>query len=342
MQAAVLKGIKNLLIEEYPLRSLKKDELLIEVASCGVCGTDKHIYEGKAPSNFPIILGHEYSGIIADKPTNDKKFSIGDKVVIDPNIHCGYCTYCRRGQVNFCLNLKALGVTLDGGFANYSIVPSIQAYIIPQNFNLHNAAFTEPISCCLRGIEQADIKPGETVVIVGGGAIGLIMVQLAKISGAANVILVEPVEFKRELGLKLGANSVLDPNEVNFIDHYDEITKLVSDVIIECVGSKDTVELSFQLSRKGSRVIIFGLAPSDHNLTVNLQFLFLNEIKIMNSYLNPFLFSKAIDLLISGRLDVKSLISRQLPLEETNKVFNTGDYSSIIKYQIINNSKEAA
>jgi L-iditol 2-dehydrogenase len=340
MKAAVLKGIKNIVIEEYPLRKLEKEELLIKVASCGVCGTDKHIFEGKASSSIPIILGHEYSGIVADKSSSNQKLSVGDKVVIDPNIHCGYCSYCRRGQVNFCSNLKALGVTLNGGFAEYSIVPDSQAFVLPKDYSLDYAAFAEPVSCCLRAIDNASIKSGETVVVVGGGTIGQLMVQLTKISGALKVILVEPVKFKRELGFKLGADYVLDPNEEKFIEHYNEITKIDTDVIIECVGNKEAVDLSLSLAGKGSRVVLFGLAPKDHFISVNLQYLLLNEIKIISSLLNPYTFNNSVELLTSGRLDIKPLISKQFSLREINSVFNNN--SNIVKCQIINNFKEAA
>lgn len=342
MKAAVLRSISNIEIEDYSLRTLKQNELLIKVANCGVCGTDRHIFEGKAPSKIPVILGHEYSGIVVEKSKNENRFSIGDKVAINPNIHCGECTYCRRRKIHFCKNLKALGVTLNGGFSEYSIVPSSQVYLLPKELDLKIAAFAEPVSCCLRGIQLAEIKLAETIVIVGGGSIGLIMLQLAKLSGAAKVILIEPIKFKRDLGLKLGADFCLDPNQKNFRELYNDITLFSVDVIIECVGREDTVELSINLASKGSRVVIFGLAPDHHNLTVNLQYLFYNEIKIINSFLNPFLFNDAIELINNRKLKLHSLISKQIPLEEIKEVFSINNNSRAVKYQITNNIKEAA
>src|SRR3990172_11217285 len=185
MISGVFKAPNRLDVEDYPLRKLGQNEVLVKVHTCGVCGTDFHIYDGKATSKPPIIIGHEFSGIVADYSESKEKFNVGDKVVINPNICCGYCDYCRTGRVNFCENHEALGVTLNGGFAEYSIVPSSQVYHIPTDFDLSFAAFAEPLSCCLRGVEHASIKYGDAVIIVGGGTIGLLMVQLAKMAGAS-------------------------------------------------------------------------------------------------------------------------------------------------------------
>jgi len=136
MLAGLFKATNDLVVEEYQIQSLRQEDLLVKVHTCGVCGTDHHIYNGKAPSSPPVILGHEYSGIVTDISGKVKLFSVGDKVVIDPNIFCSYCNYCKRGKVQFCENHKALGVNINGGFAEYSIVPQAQAYLLPRDFDL--------------------------------------------------------------------------------------------------------------------------------------------------------------------------------------------------------------
>jgi 2-desacetyl-2-hydroxyethyl bacteriochlorophyllide A dehydrogenase len=337
MQAAIFNGVKNIVLEDYSLRPLEKNELLIKVACCGICGTDKHIYAGKAPSKVPVILGHEYTGTVVEKGNNYSKFNIDDTVAIDPNINCGYCDYCKKGRVNFCENLKALGVTINGGFAEYSIVPLSQAYLIPKDFNLSVAAFAEPLSCCLRGMEQAGIKHGDSVIIIGGGTIGLMMVQLVKMAGAAKIILIEPEPLKRNLGSELGADYAYSPTDDKIFEEIKELTKLQTDVIIECVGKSDTVELAVKLSGKGTNIVIFGLAPLDHNITLNLQYLFKNEIKISNSYLNPFTFRPAVDLLIAGKINLQKLITNQIPLKSIKNIFQNSNDTGSIKQQIINN-----
>lgn len=336
MLAAIFNGNKNIEVSDYSLRKLNNDELLIKVACCGVCGTDRHIFEGKAPSEIPVILGHEYSGTIVEKDKSVTEFSIGNKVAVNPNICCGYCDYCKKGKINFCENHRALGVTMNGGFAEYSIVPKAQAYILPDEYDLSLASFAEPISCCLRGIQQADIKPGNKVVIIGGGSIGLLMVQLAKMSGASNVILVEPDLFKRNTGNELGADYVFSPSDNDLDKKIRELPPSQTDIIIECVGKSETVQLAFRFAGKGSKIVIFGLAPSDHNVTLNLQHLFQNELIILNSFLNPFTFATAVDLLVSGKINVRKLISDKTDLKNIHSIFRNNNNSSIKQQIIIN------
>jgi L-iditol 2-dehydrogenase len=336
MLAALFTGNKNIVVGDYSLRTLQKDEMLIKVACCGVCGTDRHIYEGKAPSSIPVILGHEFSGIIAETGNNDPEFSVGSHVAVNPNIHCGYCDYCKNGKIHFCENHKALGVTLNGGFAEYVIVPKSQVYMLPGDFDLSIASFAEPLSCCLRGIQHADIKPGNKVVVIGGGTIGLLMVQLAKNAGSANVTLMEPDASKRLKAIELGADFAYDPFEPDLNLKIKDNQPSRIDVIIECVGKSETVEHAVKLAGKGTKIVIFGLAPSDHEVTFNLQYLFRNEILIFNSYLNPFTFAPAVDLLAAGKVNVRNLISERITLNEIHSIFHNYSNSSI-KQQIINN-----
>ena len=336
MQAAVFAGVKNIVLENFSLSPLEKNELLIKVACCGICGTDKHIYSGKAHAKVPVILGHEFTGIVVEKGSDHSNINIGDAVAIDPNIYCGYCNYCKKGKVNFCENHKALGVTLNGGFAEYSIVPLSQIYLIPKDFDLTLAAFAEPLSCCLRGMLQAKIKHGDSVIIIGGGTIGLIMVQLVKLAGAAKIILIEPETLKQNLGIELGADYSFKPNDDKIFNVINDITEYQTDVILECVGKSESVELAVKLANKGSKVVIFGLAPSDHNVTFNLQYLFKNEISILNSYLNPYTFKAATDLIIAGKIHLQKLITNQVQLKNINNIFQSNGESSI-KQQIIYN-----
>ena len=337
MLAAVFHGNKNINLDDYDLPKLRNNELLIQIGSCGICGTDRHIYEGEAPSSIPVVLGHEFSGTIIEKGDLNLKFNIGDKIVIDPNISCGQCDYCKRGMVNFCENLKALGVTLNGGFAEYCIVPSSQAYILPDDFDLSLAAFSEPLSCCLRGIKHADIKPGNAVVIIGGGSIGLLMIQLVKISGASQIILIEPDTYKQKMGIQFGADHSISPDSETIFEQIIDLTHSQVDIVIECVGSKNAVDNAFKVAGKGSKVVIFGLAPKNQTLTLNLQHLFQNEVQIFNSFLNPFTFKPAVDILINKKISVKELITKQLNLKDIPNFFTDNNISGNIKVQIINN-----
>lgn len=341
MLAAVYKGDKQFDLTEYPVRNLNEGEVLVKVNSCGICGTDHHILAGKTYANVPVILGHEYSGTVVDKAEGIKRIALGDKVVIDPNIYCGKCKYCRKGMINFCENHQALGVTMNGGFAEYSHVPVSQIYKLPNDFNLSEAAFAEPLSCCLRGIQQAEINVGDSVVVIGGGSIGLMMIQLARISGASKVILIEPLPNKREIALKLGADLTLDPTETDSINKLIDYTNGGADVAIECVGKNETVEMSLDLVDRGGTVVVFGLAPINEIAKIDLAKNFQKELKIHNSYLNPFTFNSAVKLLTSSKINVVDLVSLQVPLKNIKELFSTNKFSGNIKIQVTNKTRRS-
>ncbi len=334
MKAALLKCPNQIELINYSLPKIKPDELLIKVDTCGLCGTDYHIFRGEAKSKIPVIPGHEYTGTVIEKGTAVSEFQIDDHVVIDPNISCGNCFYCRTGKIQFCTNLKALGVTQNGGFAEYSAVPSSQTYLIPKNLSFRVAAFTEPLSCCVHGIDQAAIKHGESVVIIGAGTIGLLMLQLASLGGSGKVIIVEPVESKRNLAMKLGADFCLDPDSQNITEEIQSLTSGGADVVIECAGSPVTVALSLQLLKRGGRVVIFGLAPKNESVNVNLQDFFLKELTIKGSLLNPFTFSRAIELLASNKINVEVFNPVQAKLEDLKDLLSQPKNLSVTKYQI--------
>ncbi|MCF8261105.1 MAG: zinc-dependent alcohol dehydrogenase family protein [Melioribacteraceae bacterium] len=335
MIAAVLNKIKNFEVrEDYPIPKLEKDDVLVQVAYCGICGTDKLIYDGNFEVKMPIVTGHEYSGTIVDIGAGLGGFRIDDKVAVNPNIHCGYCRMCKVGKIQFCLNHKALGVTENGGFAEFSAVPVSQLYGLSADTDLSVAAFAEPLSCCLRGMEHAKIKHGESVVIVGGGSIGQIMLQLAKNSAASKVLLVEPIESKRRLALELGADLSLDPFEDKFLNQFYNFTNGGADVVIECVGKKEAVELTVDLAAKGGRVVIFGLTHKNEKATFDLNKLFNKEIQINNSFLNPFTFQQAIDLISENKLPLSILISKQTEISSISDAFDSSENSFLIKQQI--------
>jgi len=235
MKVALFEKAHHLKVTEKPIRRLQPDEYLVKVMACGICGTDVHIMEGTSRSTPPVVLGHEYAGVVEDGGVKDL---IGKHVAVDPNISCGMCYYCRRGLVHLCLKLRAYGVDIDGGMAEYCIVHEKQLYVIPEEMQHEVSAFIEPVSCAVHGIDLAEIKAGDTVIIIGGGTVGLIMIQLAKNAGAARTIVIEPLEHKRRIAQQLGADIILNPSEVNLQSAVGDLTSVGADVVIECVGNQ--------------------------------------------------------------------------------------------------------
>ena len=218
MKSAVFYGKHDLRIEDYPMPKAGAHDIVIQVKACGVCGTDVHIYDGDkgaAEVTPPTILGHEFAGVIAEVGSEVTGYQLGDRVCIDPNCYCGTCEPCRSGEVHFCEHMIGYGTTVNGGFAEYCVVNESQVYKLGTNTTFEQGAMTEPVACCLHGIDLCSIRPGHQVVVIGGGMIGLLMLQLARLAGAAKVALLEPIESKREVGKELGADICIDPIHEN-------------------------------------------------------------------------------------------------------------------------------
>jgi len=316
MKAAVFEKPHHLSVVNRPLRTLAKNEVLVRVQYCGVCGTDVHIVAGESRSSPPVVLGHEYTGIVEDIGSEVKRFSPGQRVAIDPNISCGICYFCRRGEVHLCSNLRALGVDIDGGMAELCIVPEQQLYRLPENFPTVASVFIEPVSCALHGIDRAKIDVGDTVVIIGAGTIGLMMLQLCRSSGAAVTIVVEPLEHKRNIANSLGSTYVLNPNNVHVRNSVMDITSVGADVVIECAGNITTAEEAIHLARRGGTVEFFGVCPFGQTFPIEPNQVFFRELTIVGSYVNPLTFDRAIKTLANGIVRVDTFPVHKFSLDD--------------------------
>lgn len=329
MKAAVFHKKFDIRVEEVKKPIPNPDEVLIKVEACGVCGTDLHIYEGAegaAKTTPPTILGHEFSGVVHEAGKEVKSVKVGDRVCVDPNDMCGGCYYCRNGKAHFCENMIGIGTTVNGGFAEYCTVREKQVYKIPGNLSFEEAAMAEPLACCLHGMDLTGATTGHTVMVIGGGTIGLIMLQLAKISGASTLILVEPVAVKRELGVKLGADITIDPGNQSIDEILHSFSIKSIDVAIECVGLKNTMQDAVKYVGKGGTAMLFGLTNPDCEIPLMPFDVFKREITIKASFINPYTQKRAVSLLGTRKIDVKSLISDIVRLDGINKVFETNEY----------------
>jgi L-iditol 2-dehydrogenase len=246
-------------------------------------------------------------------------FHPGTRITGDPNIVCGRCAQCHAGRINLCRNLRAIGIHRDGGLAEYVLVPQKQAYVLPQALKAAHGAFCEPLACCLHGVDLAAIKPGSSVVVLGGGVIGLLVVQLAKLAGAASVVLSTRQAAKRRLAEEVGATGSIDPSAGDFFNRMtgpDGLLPGGADVVIECAGVVETVQQSFQLARPGGTIIILGVMPQGVSVQMEPFDLLFRELKVFGSFINPFTHKRAADLVSSGAIELDKLISRQVGLEE--------------------------
>ncbi len=318
MKAAVFYKKEDLRVEELPIPVIKEDEVLVRVRACGVCGTDVHIFcgdEGAAKTPAGTVLGHEFAGEIVEVGAAVKGYAVGDIVSVDPNKLCGECEYCRGGLGHFCTAMRGIGTTEHGGFAEYCAAPVSQLCKYPAGTPFEAAAMTEPVSCCLHGIDLCGIKPGATVAVIGCGMIGLLMLQLAKLSGAGTLIAIEPIADKREKALELGADYVLDPLSCDVKAEVEKITHQV-DVVIECVGKTATMQQAVDIAGCYSTVMLFGLTSPDARMEIKPFQLFKKEITVKASFINPYTFERAKALIGSGKLDVTSMIYARPAVDE--------------------------
>ncbi len=318
MKAGVFYGKESLIIEDLKMPQPNDDEIVIKVMACGICGTDIHIFdgdEGAASTPKGTVLGHEFSGIVTEIGKNVKNINIGDRVCVDPNKLCGSCYWCRNAIGHFCENMVGIGTTVNGGFAQFCKVPESQAYKFSDSLPFSEAAMTEPVACCLHGMDLCDIKTDDTVLVIGGGMIGMIMIQLARVSGAAKIIAMETQEDKCGILTGLGADLVINPinEDVSEILSENGIERVSK--VIECVGKTATMEQAIKLAGKKATVMLFGLTAPNDEIRIKPFEVFKKELTIKASYINPYTQKRALEMIESGRIDVSSMIYEKIPLE---------------------------
>ena len=319
MKASRFLGNKTFAVTDLPTPHAGPGELVLRNQVCGVCGTDVHIYHGEPGSadvNPPVVLGHEYSGEVVEVGEGVTGFAVGDHVTVDPNIYCGHCAYCQNGKKQLCPSMEAIGVTRDGGFAQYSRIPASQAFKLEPTVPWEAAAMAEPLACCLHGIDLAGIQVGDKVCVVGGGAIGLLMVQLAKLSGASQIVLSEPNEKRRQVGLQLGANTALDPTRPDAQEAFAQVLDGGANVVIECVGNVPAVKSAFQFAGKGATVLLFSVPKVDATFDLPLFDVYKKELTIKGSFVNPDTHARAVALINSGKVDFGPIITHRFPLDQ--------------------------
>lgn len=321
MKAGYYTGDYGYEVRDIPERRPIADEVKIRVVWCGLCGTDIHKFQGKNGASVvipPIILGHECSGIVTEVGPECKYFKVGDRVACDPSWGCGKCIWCQQGLPNFCLERHGVAK----GFAEYVYPPEKNVYHIADTLDLEAAAFTEPLSCAVHGMDLIGIQSGKTVAMYGMGAIGSLMLQLIRLTGAAKIIVIEREEEKRRLALELGATMAISDQEIEEVAKQENI-----DYVIECIGLKSTMEQAIRIAGKYAKVLLFGLGDPEQPISFNQFEAYTKELSIYTSFLNPLCSERAVHLLESGQINTKKIISAKLTLEEMGEELKTLRYA---------------
>lgn len=327
MKAARWYGNKDVRVEDIPKpRITKDDDVLLEIEWCGVCGTDlheyaegpvyiqehSHILTGQKP---PITLGHEFCGIVREVGSAVTRVKVGDSVCCYPVLSCRECDSCLQGKYHFCEKIGYIGTSLDGGFAEYTLVPEYSCTIVSSGISAEEASMIEPAAMVVRAVNRVGIENGNCVAVVGCGPIGLITIQITRLHGATKIIAFDTVAERREKAKAIGANIVIDPKAVNFQEQLHTLLdgSKVS-VIFECVGSNQAMELCTSLASPGSKIMVMGINPGLFPLRI--LDLVDKEIVLMGNMGGGGYFEKALQHVADGDLNLKTLISKKIGLKD--------------------------
>lgn len=326
MKAAVWYEKRDVRIEDIPNPDPGPGAVRVKVDVCGICGSDLHEYrEGPflIPSRphpltgregAPVVLGHEFTAKVDVLGEGVKGFQTGDRVTVNALIYCGECSYCRKGQYNMCMKLGSVGFAADGAFAQYTVVPEYALHRLPDTVSDDAGAFVEPLAVAIRAVKRGRLRLGQSAAVIGAGPIGLLVMQVCKAAGASHVFVVEPMAERRDLALKLGATSVIDPVQADPGKTVAAMTGgLRADVAYDCVGTQGSFNTAVKATGRRAVICVAGLALKP----VAVPFLQLwgheKEITFITGYEDEF--PAAISLLADARVNVTDLITGRIKLE---------------------------
>ena len=315
MRVSTWQGGSEFTLDEVPDPVPGKGQVLVAVDTAGICGTDVHATQGLFPWKPPLVMGHEYTGRVVDVGPGVNRKLIGKGVVCEPSYGCGECPECREGRVSHCPRL-----TRAGGFAERAVLPTNAIQQIPEGLSLATAALTEPAACCLSGLEMIKMPRNATVLVIGGGIMGLLTMAIARRRGATRAILSDPIPERREIARGLGADHVIDPTRENLREAVKALTEgRGPDVACEAVGKPELVAEAIAMVKPMGVVQLVGVNPKGATLPIDLYDIHYRELRIQGAYGRGQAFKRALALLPS--LGVESLITARFPLDRVAEGF---------------------
>ena len=326
MKALLLTSYKNLELADLPVPSPGPEEVLIRVAACGICGSDVHGYDGGSGRRIPpIVMGHEAAGIVESVGASVENFAHGDRVTFDSTVYCGACPNCLRGDINLCDNRQVLGVSCGdyrraGAFAEFVAVPARILHRLPENLPFAEAAMLEAVAVAIHGVNLSNLQPNDSALVIGAGTIGVLTLQALRAAGCKKVFVTDVDADRLKLANQLGATEILLSNEAL----QPQILRLTNNqgvaVALECVGRGETIAAAIDATRKGGTVVLVGnITP---NVNLPLQKVVSRQIRLQGSCASAGEYPRAIELMASGAIQVKPLISAIAPLQEGADWFN--------------------
>jgi L-iditol 2-dehydrogenase len=326
MKALLLSQYNQLDIADVPAPEPGAEEILVRVAACGICGSDVHGYDGTSGRRIPpIVMGHEAAGVVAAAGAGVSQFKTGDRVTFDSTVYCGKCEFCLQGEINLCNNRQVIGVSCGdyrraGAFAEYVVVPERIAYHLPDALEFQEAAMLEAVSVALHAVRVSEMKGGETALVIGAGMIGLLTLQAAKAAGAGQVLIADIDPSRLQRATALGADATLLLSGAELVKEILRRTQGKGvDLVLEAVGREETIAASIAAVRKGGTVTLIGNITPE--VKIHLQSVVSRQIRLQGSCASSGEYPQAMELMASGKIQVKPLITAVAPLRDGPRWF---------------------
>ncbi|MEV0119144.1 zinc-dependent alcohol dehydrogenase family protein [Streptomyces sp. NPDC050844] len=307
MKAAVIESIGKAVVAEVPDPTPGPRQVVVEVAACGLCGTDLHILQGEFAPTLPVVPGHEFAGEVVGLGSEVTELAVGDRVAVDPSLYCYECRYCRTGHNNLCERWSAIGVTTAGGAAQYAVAPVANCVRLPEHVRTQDAALIEPLSCAVRGYDVLRAQLGAHVLIYGSGTMGLMMLELAKRTGAASVEVVDLNPDRLATARQLGVSgSAANADELERPQGWD--------IVVDATGNAGAIQDGLGRVAKAGTFLQFGVADYATRVSIDPYRIYNQEITITGSMAVLHSYERAAELFAGGVLDPDVFISDRLPL----------------------------
>lgn len=320
MKAFILRGAEDLKEIEIEARDPKDYEIQIKTKACGICGTDFHAYNGQHTAvRYPVIPGHELSGVVNKTGGRVTSFHQGDRVVVDPNITCGHCEYCKEGKGNFCENMKSVGINYPGGYGEYVTVPEKVVYKIPDDMSFEAAAMAEPIACIIHAFEKEHVGLGGEAIILGTGFIGLAFLQILKGMGYYPIYVLGRNHIKNKKAKVYGAEGVF--TDIDGLMKSEIFGK--ADIVIEATGDVDILSKTVDMASPAGKIFAFAVYNSGESADIDSNKIYTKELSIIGDFINPYTMKRAINMINSGVVDCNGMEDRIIRMQEIDSLFKS-------------------